>query len=279
MVHYNLWLELDKVKRYSVKFKKQNNTPDNIIVPKTMFDNIDISYKQNSFRVFKPMYIYKNGTVKRWNMKRYSGFSDHLPVVATFSTTPYKNKQVIVKITKNNNTKHTIGQLYKIQSINNYSINNVVVIYKKYNIAVIKQPYKNSRSILIYHPQENLKLGFSYDIVVNSIETYNGLKEIKSLSYIKQKAKYNNIKEMYLNARNIDIFDLKYQNEIIHNLSGRYKKGYMYFYSKYYNKIVKIKLYFKKDQKRPQDGSNIKIKYAHIGIYKSRVQLDFIELI
>lgn len=46
---------------------------------------------------------------------------------------------------------------------------------------------------------------------------------------MKDNGKINNYKSLYLDARKIDIFDKKYQNEIITNLEGTYIKGKLYF--------------------------------------------------
>lgn len=60
-VHYNLWLELNYNQRFSYKFRGENETPDNIVLPKALFDNKNISYVNNSFQVFKPNYLIKDG--------------------------------------------------------------------------------------------------------------------------------------------------------------------------------------------------------------------------
>lgn len=98
IVHYNLWLEIEQKERFSSRFRKNFDTPDNIIVSKALFDNYGISYKDKSFNVFKPNYLYKNGYVQRWNIKRSYGYSDHLPIYAVFSTTTQNN--IIYKTSK-----------------------------------------------------------------------------------------------------------------------------------------------------------------------------------
>jgi len=270
IVHYNLWLDIDKTERFSSKFRGDNNTPDNIIISKGLFDNNNISYVDNSFQVFKPNYLYKNNKIQRWNIKKKYGYSDHLPIVATFSTNLQKY-DFKINSTKNKIKKpHTIDYLYKIQNINNYNINNVIVIYKNKKIAIIKKD-KNSRAIMIYKPSKKLNIGNSYNITVNDIDLYNGLKEIKKISSIKKLSKKYDYKKYYLDGRKIDLFDLKYQNDIIKNLRGVYKKGYLHF--KHSNKRGKIKLYFSSKLKRPKDGKKITITSGHLGIYKSKIQI------
>ncbi len=267
LVHYNLWLDLDIKNRFSSRYRGENDTPDNIIISEGLFDNKNISYVDKSFKVFKPAYLYKN-KINRWNMYRKNGYSDHLPIYAMFSTNIQKYDFAYIskdKTEKNN----TIKSLYNLQNVTNYPINNIIVIYKNKNIAIVKN--EKGRSIMIYKPSNNLKLGYKYNIIVDEIDLYNGLKEIKKFSSKKELSYYEKYKNLYLDGRQIDLFDLKYQNEIIKNLRGKYKKGYLYF--KNSNKKGKIKLYFYSKLKRPKDGDIITITSGHLGIYKSKVQI------
>ena len=89
---YNLWLELPKGLRYSYFYHRKKNTIDNILLPCAMFDGVGIEYIKNSFGVFKPKYLFKNGYIYRWQKrKKYGkfsakGYSDHLPIYAIFTT-------------------------------------------------------------------------------------------------------------------------------------------------------------------------------------------------
>jgi len=267
IVHYNLWLELPKKARFSLKFRKSNETIDNIILPKGLFDKKNISYVPNSFKVFKPKYLYKNGKINRWN-KNLTGYSDHLPIYALFTTDNINYKNITIK---HKLTQHKISELYRIDTLNKeFLIKNAIVIYKYKNNAIIKQ--KHDRAILLYHNSDNLKLGYSYNINIDQIDKYFALKEIKSILNISQNSniKYN-INRLYIDSRKIDLFNEKYQNEIIKNLRGRYKKGYLLIHNKQ-NK-TKIKLYFQKNIKKPKENSIITIKSGHLAIYKSQIQI------
>ena len=177
-VHYNLWLEKPYHKRFSSKFRQEKNTPDNILLSPSLFSNNNISYQNKSFKVFKPHYLYKNNKIQRWKTKGKNrvhqgvGYSDHLPIYATFSTTKkFHNEKSKIK------KSITISELYDIDTLpNSLRLYNATVIYKHKNSAIIKQ--KNNRAIYIYNVAQNLKLGNSYDIDVSEIKTYNGLKEI-----------------------------------------------------------------------------------------------------
>ncbi len=273
-VHYNLWLDLKTQDRFSSKFRTYNNTPDNILVPKALFDKQNISYINNSFKVYKPNYLYKNNKVIRWNKYKGKGYSDHLPIYALF-TSNYTKSIIDAKVDKKGIKKtntNNIKFLYKIEQVKNFRLNNIVVIYKSKNIAIIKHlDKKNSRAIMIYKPDQTLKLGYSYDILVDNIDRYNGLKEIKEFTIVKELNKTDNYKKRYLDANTVDLFNEKFQNEIITNLSGIYIKGSLIFNKN--NKNFKIKLYFKKGIKKPKDGKNITITSGHLSIYKSKIQI------
>lgn len=265
LVHFNTWLELKSNERFSSKYKSQLNTPDNIILSKGMFDNKNIGYIQNSFNVFKPNYLYSNGVVNRWNKYKIKGYSDHLPIYAKF-TTNQNNHFELKHQTKKETTK--ISYLYTIENLNSpIELKNIVVIYKANKIAIIKQ--KNGRAILVYNPSNLLKVGYRYDITVDKIDRYNGLKEIKAISYITKKDTNKlDQQELFKDGQLIDIKDSKYQNEVLKNLNGIYKKGYLY-----YKKDKKIKLYFKKGVPRPNNGQNVIIRSGHLSIYKSKIQI------
>ena len=267
-VHYNLWLELKEKNRFSSKFRNNNNTPDHIILSKGLFDNKNISYIDKSFKVFKPSYLYQNNKIERWNSHKQTGYSDHLPIYASFTTSTQYVKKIKVIKPKNINS---ISYLYTIDTLNkNILLKDVVVIYKHNKISIIKE--KNGRAILIYSNSNNLYLGYLYDIEVEQIDKYFGLKEIKSISNIIYKKKLNiDIKKLYLDARKIDIFDLKHQNEIVKNLKGIYKKGYLHLNNK--TKNHKIKLYFKKGIIKPNKNSIITINQGHLSQYKSQTQI------
>ncbi len=269
--HYNLWLDLDYHQRFSNKYRGQNNTPDNIIVSSSLFDNKKISYVLNSFEVFKPTYLYKNNKILRWHLKNKvhqgGGFSDHLPIFAKF-TTKKEKKNPLKKIKKEELTK--ISQLYKkAKLINSVTLKDVIVIYKNKNSAIIKQ--KDDRAIYLYKNAKELKEGYSYDLEVVQIEDYYGLKEIKKFYIKKEKNRVSNYKSLYLDAKKINLFDVKYQNEIVTNLEGTFYKGKLNFNQNKEKKSIKV--FAKNRSDLPKNNSYIKIKKAHLGYYKSRVQL------
>ena len=101
---YNLWLEVSKIRRWSYNFFGKKGSPDNIIISKGLYDDKGISYSDNSFNKFQPDYLFKRKAVYRWQragrgMGRHlgKGYSDHLPIVAYFSTKPFcfKNNDTV----------------------------------------------------------------------------------------------------------------------------------------------------------------------------------------
>jgi len=96
---YNLWLEINKSRRWSYNFFGNKNSLDSIIVSKGLYDNKGISYVDNSFDKFDPDYLFKKNAIYRWQITKNGkgkhlgkGYSDHLPVFAYFSTGPFQFK-------------------------------------------------------------------------------------------------------------------------------------------------------------------------------------------
>lgn len=263
--HYNLWLELEETERFSSKFRNLNNTPDNILISDELFDNQGISYIDKSFKVFKPAYLCKD-YIKRWNIKNGSGYSDHLPVLASFST----KRQNYGFGSREEGDITKISDLYPIQTLQKEIIlKNIAVLYRTKDIAVIKQ--LNNRAVTVYKPPQDLKPGFIYDIWVTKLDSYFGLKEIKGISKLKKVSSYEGFRELYKDALQIDLFDPVNQNEVVTNLEGIYDKGFLFFDKNGEEK--RIKLYFKKGIKKPEDKDKILIRSGHLGVYKSKVQI------
>lgn len=276
-VHYNLWLDIPTNERFSSKFKNQNNTPDNILIPAALFDTKKVSYIPNSFMVFKPEYLYENNVVKRWEMSKSKfnkthlggGYSDHLPIYAKFSVN--KNDTNILKTleekTKTKEESTTILELYKKETLSqNIVLENAVVIYKDEDKAIIKK--ENDRAIFIYKNAKDLKLGYSYNLQIHQIFDYYGLKEIKEFAILDEIQKVENYKSLHLDANNIDIFDFKYENEIITNLKGVVKNSKLYL-----ENGKEIKIYLKNRNILPKNGETITIITGHLASYKGNMQI------
>lgn len=274
-VHLNLWLDLAKHERFSNRFRNQSNTPDNILLSPALLDNKKISYLPNSFKVFKPSYLYKNNKIIRWQMTKNkytkvhkgSGFSDHLPIYAKFSSNK-EHRNPIKKITSSESKQnYFIKDLYtKVKLIEPVVIKDTIVIYKTPYSAIIKQ--KNDRAIYIYKNIDKLKLGFSYDLKVNQIKDFNGLEEIIDYSILKEKIEELEYKSLYLNASKIDILNPKYKNEIVTKLNVKIKGRRAYFDKKNF-----IDIYSKNKTLLPKSGSQIVFNTAHLSQFRGNPQI------
>lgn len=260
--HYTLWKELPIEHRWSHKFYGKRSSLDHIVVPRQMFDEKGIDYVNDSFGVFKASYLFtKRGYINRWRYKngkhRAKGYSDHLPVYAYFDTKPYKYDKSKI-ITSNVREKKNIEYLYKVDSIDReIMLQDVVVILKRGRNAIIKQSTKG-RGIFLYGSAGNLKEGYKYDLLVDAIKNYKGLKEIISAYKVEEKGKVDT-KSYMIHAQNVH--SLK-QNEVLRNIKGIYKDRHLVVEGQ------KIPIYFKKKKNKPKNGSKIKIDYAHLGYYK-----------
>ena len=275
-VHFNLWLDLPTNERFSSKFRGQNNTPDSIILSPALFDTKKLSYIPKSFEVFKPEYLYKDNTVNRWEMSggkfnkvhKGEGYSDHLPILAKFSTNKEDTnilKKMELKEEKEDQLR--ISYLYKKEKlVEPIVINDAIVIYKNDDKAIIKN--QNDRAIYIYNNAQNLKLGYSYNLQINQIFNYNGLKEIKEFAILDEVKKIDNYKNLHLDANQIDIFDFKYENEVIKNLRGVVKNSKLYLNDDKY-----IKIYSKNRNLLPKNGETITILNAQLASYKGNTQI------
>ncbi|WP_419765117.1 MAG: endonuclease/exonuclease/phosphatase family protein [Arcobacter sp.] len=265
-VHYNLWLQLNYPNRFSYKYRGQNGTPDNILLPKAMFDDKNISYVNNSFDVFKPKYLINNNKIFRWEIKNKvhtnKGYSDHLPIFATFST----SKQPKIEVDKVN----FISELYT-QSNLTYPVvlKDITLLYKTSEIAIIKQ--KNNRAIFVYKNVDNLEYDKLYTIKIDKIKEFNGLLEIVGFTISKSQASKLNKQSLYLDASKHDIQKNSFQNEIITNITGNIKGKYFHYIFK--NEKKKIRVYSKNRKLLPNNGQKITIINAHLGFYKSKPQI------
>ena len=270
-VHYNLWLDLQAHERFSSKYQNQNTSPDNILIPASLFDAKKLSYIPKSFLVFKPSYLYENNNIKRWEMNendfykshKAEGYSDHLPIYAKFSI----NKEDTNPLKNLDDSVSTISDLYNKEKLTQtLTLNNVIVIYKYDDKAIIKK--ENDKAIYIYKNAKDLKLGHSYNLQINQIYNYNGLKEIKEFTILDELEKFENYKSLYLDGNTIDIFDFKYENEVINNLSGIVK------YSKLYLDNGKvIKLYLNTRNILPKNKERITITNGHLASYRGTMQI------
>jgi hypothetical protein len=246
-----------------------------MIISSSLAKNKDFSYIKGSFSVFKPNYLFEKNDINRWKMSQNrdekmhkgEGFSDHLPIFALFSTNNSNNS--IKKLEKNIEKKSEISSLYKKEKLLfPIFLENIIVLYKNGDKAIIKQ--ENNRAIYIFKGAKDLKEGFSYNIQVNQIYDFYGLKEIKDFNILKENSSFKNYKDLFLDGSKIDIFDFKYENEVITNLKGFVTKGNLQI-----NGGKTIKLFAKDKNILPKDGSKIEILNAQLGSFRGNMQIIF----
>ncbi len=174
--HYNLWLELPNYRRWSHNFYGDKEGLDTILLPYNLFNGKGLEYLPHSFNVLKKSYLFhKRGYVYRWVYKKGRhqgrGYSDHLPIFATFSTTkPYVRESHKAK-------KGNVRDLQNKEVYLPLYLTKVKVFSLSKNRAIIgKQGSKES--IAIYGTKEMLKLGKSYDIMVYGRSFFKGRYEI-----------------------------------------------------------------------------------------------------
>ncbi|EIF50901.1 endonuclease/exonuclease/phosphatase family protein [Sulfurovum sp. AR] len=262
-VHYTLWKELPVDQRWSHKFYGKKSSLDQIVLPKQMFDKKGVDYVNNSFKVFKRSYLFtKKGYINKWEYKngkhRAKGYSDHLPVYAYFDTAPYiaeKKKRNVQKV-----EIKCIEDLYTIEALEGkIKLENVVVVLKRGRSAVVKQSI-HGRGIYLYGCADRLEEGHRYDLLVEGIKTYHGLKEITHAYRVKDNGAVDN--EQYMLSSDTFMPKKIQQNEVLKGISGMYKNNFLYVNEK------KVPVYFKKKKLAPENGSRLKIHYAHLGYYK-----------
>lgn len=260
-VHYTLWKELPLDERWSHKFYGKKSSLDQIVLPQTMFDGKGIDYVNNSFNVFKADYLFtKRGYINAWRYKHgkhmAKGYSDHLPVHAYFDTHAYqadKNQSILHQI----KTKW-IEYFYSVEMIEGQiKVEDVVVLLKRGNHAIVKQGTKG-RGIMLYSCAGILKEGHRYDILVESIKSYHGLKEINIAHMIQDKGQVD-VEGYYAT-----LDKALSQNEVVRDMIG------IYTHRHFISQGQKWGIYFKKKKYTPPNGSKLKIHYAQIGYYKQK---------
>ena len=258
-LHYNTWLELANFQRWSHNFYGKKQGLDAILLPTTMFDGKGIDYVNDSFKVVKSAYLFhKKGFIYRWQYKHNrhlgKGYSDHLPIVATFSTKPYvfdKERDIVLR--------GNIAQLYQKAFKNSLYLKEAKVIFKSKYHAIVKQ-HKKGRGIFVYGA-EDLTVGQSYDLLVHKTKTYKGLHEVIDYSVEYSYGKVNI--EPYYYRGQLNFKNRALENEVLAEVEGLYKRNQLYIQGKSYP------IFFKKRSSKPKDGTYLKLKKVQIGYHNA----------
>lgn len=267
--HYTLWNELSLDQRWNTKFYGKKGTADHILLPPALFDQKGIEYVNNSFTVFRKGYLFtKRGYINRWEYHkgkhRGKGYSDHLPLYAYFDTKPYVSGKDKESSTKERKTKK-IEYLYTVETLEGEVVlENAVVIWKQRGNALIKQT-KEGRGMFLFGCADKLETGKTYDLLVQGLKRYKGLKELTHIYVLREKGN-GEISKFILDASDLSKEISYRQNEVVTDLVGTVKNSH------FHTEGRKIPIYFKKKKSTPPNGSKLKIHYALLGYYK-RLQL------
>jgi len=263
---YNLWLELPEERRWSTDFFGKKNSPDSILLPKSMYDEKGIAYIDNSFDRFDPDYLFNEGRIHRWRQAdgrgRHfgEGYSDHLPVFAWFTTDAFRRTSAGVPIMPVADPVSIAG-LYETKTGDvNCRATDCVVIYKEGENAVIKQ--KDGRAIYVYRAAGQLEIGMAYNLTVRRLNRHYGNLEVTDIADIKQVGGPEEIGKHLIYAPVADLSASHLRNEVIGRLSGTYKDGRLF-----YGEAKSIRLYFSKGAASPKNNSSVEISGARIGYH------------
>lgn len=268
-LHYNLWLEVEKQRRWSTLFFSRPGSPDSIILPSALYDKKGVSYVDNTFDRFDPGYVYDGENILRWQRAKHGkgrhlgkGYSDHLPVYACFTDNGFKFSEDRV-ICHDMLAEATIRDLYnsKTGSVN-IELNDCAVIYTHGENAVIKQ--KNGRAVYVYKAAGDLEKGGVYDIAVSRLKSYYGNLEITGIESAEKTGQAGDPAVYWVKDPDADLSDPSMENEVAAGYKGIYRDERFY-----YGKGRRIRLYFKDKSLAPEPGSRILVRYARIGYHKS----------
>jgi len=264
---YNLWLEVPEPRRWSVNFFGRKNSPDAILIPKSLYDGVGIAYVDNSFDKFDPDYLFDDQKVFRWQRTdngkgRHTGhgYSDHLPVFAEFTTAPFQWKAPVA-FTLAEPVEVRIADLYALKEGSvNVRLRNAVVIYKHLDSAVIKE--KNGRAVFIYKVAGKLEPKTAYDLTVTELNRHYGNLEITGVRDIRRAGQAEELKAFYMTEPESDFAGPGFQNEVIAEIRGVYENGWFY-----YGDDRKIRIYFSEKRLTPGNFSTITLCYVRIGYH------------
>jgi exonuclease III len=280
---YNLWLELPKSDRWSYRYYRKRYSLDSIIIPKTLLDSRGWEYVKDSFKVFKPSYLFtKRGSIFKWQYKNSKhlgkGYSDHLPIYAKFKRVSEKESFESKKVLNPNSVRFvesksremskytTVEDLIRGRVVSlPIELKDVVVLFKRGRGAII-QELNGKSGILVYGSTKGLYEGGVYDIKVYKSRKYYGMPEIIDMEIVKQKSLID--VSSLIKKFEPSLMDGDFPNsQVVRDVRGVYRKGTLLSDGR------EFKIYFRGRGNRPEDGSKLIIKIAQIGYYKGQKEL------
>jgi hypothetical protein len=261
--------------------------------------------------VFKAPYLFgKRGRVNRWAYKHHKhlgkGYSDHLPIVATFSTegssgvvsrhTPSWWERTLgwigslwddagasdtgtsdeiemqraVAPPKPEQLHMSIGTIAQIKADPSLSapvrLDDACVVFKRRDSAVIQQT-KEGEAILIYRAAMQLEEGNRYNLVAHKKKQYKGLDELTDIEITEERGACD--VEAYVQKFSPDMMrDRRFVGRVVRSVEGEYARRAIFVDG------VRVSVHFQKQAGRPRSGIRIRIKRAMIGYYKDHMELQ-----
>ncbi len=301
--HYNLWLELGTAERWSHNFFGKKEAIDAILIPYRLHDGQGWEYVPGSFRVYKPRYLFgRNGRINRWSYRhgkhQGEGYSDHLPIVATFSndgaagTAAHKASSgwwnrltgwlgslweegtgTLPKPVMNQPAVETMSDPDPIAALKEsaqldipVTVEEVCVIWKDRDSAVIRQR-NDGEAILIYRAASALEKGQAYDLTVHRKKRYKGMDELTDVEVARSRGACDaqRLIEPFDTAM---MDDLSNVGKVVRGIEGVYRKRAIEVEG------TPVRIHFRKRAGRPKDGQHIRIDRAVIGYYKDHMELQ-----
>ncbi len=269
-LHTNLWLDLEENRRWSYLFFGRQRTLDNILLPAALYDDKGFSYLDNSFDTFDPHYLFEGDAMFRWQRANRgrgrhlgTGYSDHLPIYACFAPagafTPSGREAPCCPAP----AKASISDLYESKTgAVRYEIENVTVIYKHGDNAVIKRD--GDRAVYVYAAAGDLDFGKSYDIIVNRLNRYYGNLQVNGFERVSPTAETVDVSRLFVNDPGADLSAPALENEVVAIRVGAYENGR--FYSP---PDGSIRVFFREKALAPDRGGQIVIRNARIGFHRN----------
>lgn len=258
---YDPWFSVSYANRYSQVFYGKKSALDRMIINKNLYDGRDLEYKKNSFKVIKDAFLSdKKGYPNRWKIKgknrrhKGEGYSDHFPIMLTITTDKKSSSKDDVKTL-------SIDKLYSLKSGKvDIKIQKAVVTYKNKNSYIVSQ---KGRGIYVFKPGFELKKGYMYDFLVQSIKDYKGTREITSLHVEKEYGKVKDFQSYLIKSKDIKKANI---SDVVDRVSGEVKGRYLV------TADGKVRI-FARDKIELRDGERLVLEGVRIGKYKKEVEL------
>ena len=159
---------------------------------------------------------------------------------------------------------------HKVMDYNNQVLGVTGVGVRLVNIEEMLRSFKTKYKYDVYFIAQDGEITL-YSKGLNkrgNIHTIEGLKEIKEFVILNELEKNTDYKSLYLDANKIDIYDFKYENEIITNLRGVIAKSSLYLEN---GKMIKI--YTNNKNILPKNREKIEIISGHLVTYRGNIQI------